>query len=285
MTSARRPNAGGRWRRIRDLFIPEDWEGGGTFGPREAGVLLVAAIALTIMQFGGAERVFLDWFGPALREGVALPEGLDVDTAFILLARDHPFYELYGLLHWVAFCVVGYVLLPCVFLKLTGQRIADCNVDFGGFFRHAGVYLALFVMVLLPVVAVSFTREYQAIYPFYSLSGRSGFDLIAWELAYGVQFFALEFFFRGFLLQGLRRWIGYGAVFVMVVPYCMLHFQKTGSESMGAIVAGLILGSLAMRYRSIWGGVFIHWGVAITMDVLSLVHRDLLPTRLFPPNM
>ena len=37
-----------------------------------------------------------------------------------------------------------------------------------------------------------------------------------------------------------------------------------------AIGAGLILGTLAMRTRSIWGGVLIHVGVAMTMDVLAL---------------
>ena len=41
-------------------------------------------------------------------------------------------------------------------------------------------------------------------------------------------------------------------------------------ETFGAIGAGLILGTLAMRTRSIWGGVLIHVGVAMTMDVLAL---------------
>ena len=40
--------------------------------------------------------------------------------------------------------------------------------------------------------------------------------------------------------------------------------------SIGAIFAGLLLGTLAMRTRSIWGGVLIHAGVAISMDVLAL---------------
>ena len=41
-------------------------------------------------------------------------------------------------------------------------------------------------------------------------------------------------------------------------------------ETLGAIGAGVILGTLAMRTRSIWGGVLIHIGVAVTMDVLAL---------------
>jgi membrane protease YdiL (CAAX protease family) len=91
-----------------------------------------------------------------------------------------------------------------------------------------------------------------------------------WEALYAAQFLALEFFFRGFLLQGLRRALGANAIFVMLVPYCMIHFGKPLPETLGAIGAGLILGTLAMRTRSIWGGVLIHVGVATTMDVLAL---------------
>lgn len=254
-------------------------EGGGAFGPFEAGVLLIGAVGLTIMQFGGAEAVYYDWFADALR-----PEARPWDLPSLApTPRDHRFYELLGLTHWATFCLIGYVLVPAIYLKATGRSvIAGGYLSFRGFREHVGVYLALFGLVMTPVVIASYLPEFQAIYPFYRKAGWSAFDLIAWELAYGVQFFALEFFFRGFLLEGLRRWLGYGAVFVMVVPYCMLHFQKTAMESLGSIIAGVILGVLAMRYRSIWGGVLIHWLVAIAMDVLSLWHKEQLPTQLWP---
>lgn len=269
-----------RW--LHGQIAPAETEGGGPFGRFEALALVCVAVGLTLTQFGGAERVFLGWFGDALAADLRA-EISDPAIAALVAARDHPFYELLALVHWVAFCVIGYVLIPAVYLKVMGQSIIDNGyLRVGGFTRHIGIYLLLFALVMLPVVIVSFSPEYQSIYPFYTRAGRSVFDLVAWELAYGLQFFALEFMFRGFMLQTLRKWLGYGAVFVMVVPYCMLHFQKTGSESLGAIIAGVILGCLAMNYRSIWGGVLIHWGVAISMDVLSLAHQGLLPTRLWP---
>jgi membrane protease YdiL (CAAX protease family) len=57
----------------------------------------------------------------------------------------------------------------------------------------------------------------------------------------------------------------------------MIHFDKTAAESAGSIVAGIILGMLAMRGRSIWGGVMLHWLIAIQMDVLSLAQKGQLP--------
>ena len=124
---------------------------------------------------------------------------------------------------------------------------------------------------MLPAVIIaSHTPSFRHTYPFYRLANRSGFDLWAWEALYAAQFVSLEFFFRGFILQGLRRALGSNAIFVMIVPYCMIHYGKPLPETLGAIGAGLILGTLAMRTKSIWGGVLIHIGVAMTMDVLAL---------------
>ena len=42
-------------------------------------------------------------------------------------------------------------------------------------------------------------------YPFYKHAGDSWADFLGWESVYILQFFALEFFFRGFLLHGLKH--------------------------------------------------------------------------------
>jgi membrane protease YdiL (CAAX protease family) len=60
------------------------------------------------------------------------------------------------------------------------------------------------------------------------------------------------------------------AIFVAAVPYTMIHFHKPLPECLGAAGAGLVLGYLALRYRSFIGGVFLHAGVALAMDLLSV---------------
>jgi membrane protease YdiL (CAAX protease family) len=94
---------------------------------------------------------------------------------------------------------------------------------------------------------------------------------------YSAQFFSLEFFFRGFMLQALKRSLGAYAIFVMVVPYCMIHFGKPMPETLGAIAAGLVLGTLALRTGSIWAGFLIHVSVVWTMDLLALIQTNRLP--------
>ncbi|HEU4536005.1 MAG TPA: CPBP family intramembrane glutamic endopeptidase, partial [Polyangiaceae bacterium] len=92
----------------------------------------------------------------------------------------------------------------------------------------------------------------------------------------------LEFFFRGFLLHGCRRRFGPYAIFVMVVPYCMIHYGKPYLEANGAVLAGVVLGTLAMKTRSIYAGLCVHVAVALGMDVAVLTARGGLPRAWVP---
>jgi membrane protease YdiL (CAAX protease family) len=181
------------------------------------------------------------------------------------------YYELKSFAWWAGWRVLGYLVIPIlVVLILPGQRLRDYHISPREFFKKLPIYAVLFLLILPAVIAASGTKSFQHTYPFYKWANRSTFDLVAWECMYAAQFLSLEFFFRGFMLQGLRSRMGSNAIFVMIVPYCMIHYGKPLPETMGAIGAGLILGTLAMRTRSIWGGVLIHIAVAVTMDVLAL---------------
>jgi membrane protease YdiL (CAAX protease family) len=61
------------------------------------------------------------------------------------------------------------------------------------------------------------------------------------------------------------------------LPYLMLHFPKLWPESFGAILFGFFLGVLALLSRSIWGGVGVHVGIALTMDIAALLQTRGLP--------
>jgi membrane protease YdiL (CAAX protease family) len=57
----------------------------------------------------------------------------------------------------------------------------------------------------------------------------------------------------------------------------MIHYGKPYLEAHGAIVAGVVLGSLAMRTKSIYAGFLVHITVAFSMDFLALWRRGALP--------
>ena len=147
-----------------------------------------------------------------------------------------------------------------------------------GIGSHGGTYVILLGLSIPFVVIASFTPAFQAKYPFYDLAPGEGLwpAMTVWWVVYGLQFVALEFFFRGFMVHGLSARFGYLSVFVMMVPYNMLHYGKPVAEALAAILGGIILGSLSLRSRSIWWGVGVHVGVAATMDVAALAHKGFL---------
>jgi len=240
-------------------------------GRFELGLAIVACLGLMTPQFLGSELTFVQ---------TALGLGLAPDWEAV---RLHPWGALGALWFWVAACVGGYFVLPALYLKACGRDLLDFGLRTHGLTAHLGIYAVLCGVVLVGVAGVSYLPDFQRIYPFYDFADRSWLDLLLWELAYAVQFFALEFFFRAFLLEGLRRTMGAGAVLVMLMPYCMLHFPKTGVESAASIIAGLVLGVMAMRWRSIWGGVLIHTTVAVSMDLASLLQQGRLPPPTWAP--
>ena len=182
------------------------------------------------------------------------------------------YYELSTFGYWTGARVVGYVLLPwLVVLFMPGERIRDYGMSARGLLKHLWIYVVLFLIVLPSLVMVSYTPSFQQTYPFYKLAARSWTDFLAWEALYALQFFALEVFFRGFMLHPLKKSLGSYAVFAMAVPYCMIHYHKPLPEVLGAVAAGTVLGTLSMRTGSIWCGVLIHISVAWGMDALSMV--------------
>ncbi|WP_435616489.1 CPBP family glutamic-type intramembrane protease [Vibrio parahaemolyticus] len=78
------------------------------------------------------------------------------------------------------------------------------------------------------------------------------------------------------LVHSLKKSFGFYSVFVMTVPYCMIHFWKTAAETFAAILAGIFLGWISLRNGTIWIGLALHCGVAFSMDLLALYNKGLL---------
>ena len=144
------------------------------------------------------------------------------------------------------------------------------GLTFKGMRNHIWIYVALFIPVFILVVMVSFTKEFSTYYPFYKYAYRTLWEFIVWEALYIAQFLALEFFFRGFMIQPLKKIMGSSVIFAMMIPYVMIHFGKPFLECLAAIAAGIVLGTLALRTRSIWSGFLIHVSVALSMDIMAI---------------
>lgn len=179
--------------------------------------------------------------------------------------------ELQRYVWWGLACLVLLVVVPSLVAAAVRLSPRDIGLRLRGTGRDARTYLLLY-LVFLPVIwLVSLRPDFQHTYPFYKpRGGELGTNFLAFEIVYCLQFFAIEYFFRGFIVLGLRPRLGAASVLVMLAPYCMIHYYKPFPEAMGAIGAGLVLGLLAWRTGTIVYGWFLHYAVALSMDLLAL---------------
>lgn len=239
--------------------IDDEYRTGTLPNLRPAAVLVAAALALVLARFFGQAR------------------SLTVYPMLGTLYRTLPYPTLHPHLHWGLFKLVTYGLLPWLCIRLVlHQPLSDFGVSFSRGRSAARIYLALLAVVMPLVVAASYSSAFLRTYPKYDDAGDSLGQFLCWELIYSSQFLMLEFFFRGFLTFALARYLGSLAVFVMAVPYAMIHFGKPLVECLGSILTAIVLGTVALRTRSIWGGVLVHVAVGVSMDLLALAQTGKL---------
>ncbi|APR87745.1 hypothetical protein A7982_13094 [Minicystis rosea] len=274
---------GRTWREL-DLAAHEHQKktlAAGGYDFRPAVLFAITALVLTMQEYYGGRGFYEEHFKPVLRE---LEVRALVDKNSLGRFVDiRKYNELYSYTWWAFNRVAGYTIVPMVIWKIIFRKdsLLDMGLRTRGFMKHAWIY-GLCLLVVLPAVFIaSRSPEFSNYYPFYKHASRSWFDLACWEVMYFAQFFALEVFFRGFWLSGLRTTLGSGAIFAMCVPYCMIHYGKPYLEAAGAVVAGIALGSLAMRTKSIYSGFLVHVTVALSMDLLALASHHALPKVLF----
>jgi hypothetical protein len=172
---------------------------------------------------------------------------------------------------WASAQLVLLGLVPLLIVRLWHREpLRSVGWSADGLTRHLRVYTALFVVVLPFVYLAAQRADFSRTYPFVAAARTDVPTFMVWEIAYALTFVSLESFFRGYLLFTLAARMGWMSLFVMVVPYAMLHFGKPWPEAFAAIGAGLLLGALALMFRSFWGGVALHVAVAVAMDALAV---------------
>ncbi|MEO0470968.1 MAG: CPBP family glutamic-type intramembrane protease [Bacteroidota bacterium] len=139
----------------------------------------------------------------------------------------------------------------------------------------------LMLLIMVPIVlAASYTEDFINYYP--TLRWRyvlrqealpTWLAYLIYEFSYGLDFTWTELTFRGFMILGMARILGKGAVLPMVSVYVSRHFAKPMGESISSIFGGYILGVIALRSRNIMGGVLIHMGVALLMEIFALLQK------------
>jgi hypothetical protein len=154
-------------------------------------------------------------------------------------------------------------------------------------------YFGLLLLLVPLIVLASTQHDFLVVYPkVQNLAFIDGYARPSWpwkvlyEISYGLDFLGIELFFRGLLVIGLLGYAGTKAssgllrhgphrsqpspgsvVLPMAAFYCTIHFGKPMGECISSFFGGLVLGVLAARTRTIYGGLIIHLGLAWLMEL------------------
>lgn len=132
----------------------------------------------------------------------------------------------------------------------------------------------LLYIIMLPVLWFAARQpDFRNAYPYMKLA-RNGWEMFLLAQAIQLAFmFSWEFVCRGYLLFGFFRHIGNAAVAVSVIPFVLLHIGKPELEAYGSALAGIALAIIALRAKSFYPAVLLHFLVAATLDLLAVIRR------------
>jgi CAAX protease family protein len=186
--------------------------------------------------------------------------------------QDNPHVYLYEYLYWFMGDFFTFFILPLIIIKfLLKEKVKNYGLTFGDY--KAGIKISfLFLIVMLPIVwFASASYEFSATYPQLKTTVDSWNVFFIFEAGLIIYLVAWEFIWRGFMLFGLEEKFGYYAIFIQMIPFLILHNGKPAPETFGAIIAGIALGILAFRTRSIFYCVITHACVMFSIDLISVL--------------
>ena len=127
-------------------------------------------------------------------------------------------------------------------------------------------------VIIITIVIIFGRLEYfSAIYPLFKRAKESWKIFLLYECAHFIYLSGWEFLFRGYMLFSLRNETGDSiAIIIQMIPFVILHAGKPELESFVSIISGIILGIMAIRGKSVFPCMLLHFVAALSMDLLAM---------------
>jgi len=177
----------------------------------------------------------------------------------------------YEVLQWFCLSVLSYFVVPVLLWRFVIKRpLRNVGLRVGRW-KEGLLLTAVCVALMLPVLYLTSRQaDFRHYYPLFKQAATSPRLLLLHEAGQAAYFFSWEFIFRGFLLFALEESIGALAIPVQMVPFALMHLGKPWPEVYASVFAGLILGAIALRTRSILPCFLTHFLCALTLDLFVL---------------
>ncbi len=186
--------------------------------------------------------------------------------------------------------LIGLLLIPMLSLLLVFRmEPQEFGFGLGSSKRVWLISVLLFAGLMAILLIVSRWQSFQSYYPLFKHypEFRGAFAnyprvnpftqapmlMLYAELSYGLYLFCWEWFFRGYLLFGLSRLIGWSAILVQAAAFALLHYGKPSIELIASFGSGVILGMIALSARSFVPSFLLHWAASVSFDFFIVAGR------------
>ena len=168
--------------------------------------------------------------------------------------------------------IIMLVAIPLFYLYLTGENPRDFGLSIGNKRRAIKYFLLLFTLSIPVMLYGATLPEFQLYYPIYKPAAHSIHAFLLFESLVFFMMFATEFFFRGFLLFGLRRHFPENtAILLHAIPYALVHIGKPVLEVYYSFFAGIIFAHIALRSKSILPSLALHFICSVVFDAFIIL--------------
>jgi len=156
-----------------------------------------------------------------------------------------------------------YLVLPSLLIVALKGRLQDHGLALGDW-RQGALWTLAFVALSVATVYISVEyipgiRQYYR----YEVFGPA----LLWQTV--VYMTAWEFFFRGFLLFGLKK-LGFAAAnSIQTLIFFLMHIGKPGPELYSTLLTGLIFGYITYRSKSVIPMIIIHSSILLSVVLFA----------------
>ncbi len=187
--------------------------------------------------------------------------------AFLFLTGK-PYHNNTTLLYLFFFMGYSFLLffaLPALVNRcIYKEKIIPLGLNIPENKTSAVLLILLAELMLIPAILI--LAKQSAFKHYYSMAGVSQGKLALMLLVvFPFYYFCEEFFFRGFLLVTLWRKVRWHSFWIVDILFVFAHFFKPFMEIVLAFPAGIIFAFLALRTRSIYPSMIVHYSMGIAM--------------------
>lgn len=178
----------------------------------------------------------------------------------------------------ITFLSYGVILF---FIPLLSSPLLGPSERFGLRLGNARTWLidigiAWFILLVL-ILIFGRSPGFYLFYPMYKPAGYAWSQFVFYQSCQLTYMIGWEFIFRGYLLFTAKKEVGViPAIIIQMLPFAYLHLGKPELELYGSVLAGLLLGLIAIRANSFLPCAILHFAVALTMDLFAILYKGTL---------